>query len=308
MKQNKWKKLGHLYSLPKAGLHSKLLTHASNPTPVLLEGDVYRVFFSGRDVNNRSSIGAVDIDIQNQSIVHEHQDPFFMHGSCDSYYSDGVTIGNTYTVNENRYILFMGWKNPEKSHWYGEIGRLLLKPDLSLELDCDTPLLGKNEDDPISLSYPCIVKNDFGGYQMYYGSTVTWDTGNGEMLHIINYASSEDGHTWNRHGLAVPFELGKAQAFSRPSIIKNGESDYEMWVSYRSGDGTNYRIGHYRSKNCLQWTLPLICVGVDVSKRGWDSEMVEYPFVFDHNGQRYMLYNGNGFGKTGFGLAILSDE
>lgn len=33
--------------------------------------------------------------------------------------------------------------------------------------------------------------------------------------------------------------------------------------------------------------------------------MIEYLFVFDHNGKRYMLYAGNGFGKTGFGLAIL---
>ena len=33
--------------------------------------------------------------------------------------------------------------------------------------------------------------------------------------------------------------------------------------------------------------------------------MIEYPFVFDHDGSRYMLYNGNGYGKTGFGLAVL---
>jgi hypothetical protein len=36
--------------------------------------------------------------------------------------------------------------------------------------------------------------------------------------------------------------------------------------------------------------------------------MIEYPFVFDHADQRYMLYNGNGYGKTGFGLAILDQR
>jgi hypothetical protein len=45
--------------------------------------------------------------------------------------------------------------------------------------------------------------------------------------------------------------------------------------------------------------------GISVSESGWDSEMIEYPFVFDHNGARYMLYNGNGYGKTGFGLAVI---
>jgi hypothetical protein len=34
-------------------------------------------------------------------------------------------------------------------------------------------------------------------------------------------------------------------------------------------------------------------------------EMIEYPFVFDHDGQRYIFYNGNSCGKTGIGLAAL---
>jgi hypothetical protein len=45
--------------------------------------------------------------------------------------------------------------------------------------------------------------------------------------------------------------------------------------------------------------------GIDVSQSGWDANMIEYPFVFDHAGRRYMLYNGNGYGATGFGLAVL---
>ena len=32
-------------------------------------------------------------------------------------------------------------------------------------------------------------------------------------------------------------------------------------------------------------------------------EMVEYPWVFDHDGTRSMPYNGNGYGRTGVGLA-----
>jgi hypothetical protein len=35
-----------------------------------------------------------------------------------------------------------------------------------------------------------------------------------------------------------------------------------------------------------------------------DSDMVEYPSVIDHKGQRLMPHNGNGYGKTGLGLAV----
>ena len=82
----------------------------------------------------------------------------------------------------------------------------------------------------------------------------------------------------------------------------------EMWFSYRSGTGEKYRIGHATSKDGKIWNLSLNKAGIDVSANGWDSEMIEYPFVFSHKNQRYMLYNGNGYGKTGFGLAVSSLE
>ena len=77
-----------------------------------------------------------------------------------------------------------------------------------------------------------------------------------------------------------------------------------MWFSYRSGLGESYRIGYATSRTGSDWELKLSETGIDVSSSGWDSEMIEYPYVFDHRGCRYMLYNGNGYGKSGFGLAI----
>ena len=47
--------------------------------------------------------------------------------------------------------------------------------------------------------------------------------------------------------------------------------------------------------------------GIDVSESGWDSEMICYPFVFKYNGVKFMLYNGNGYGRTGFGYAVWRD-
>jgi hypothetical protein len=302
-----WKKLGQIYNPNESAQHPKLTSHAANPLPVHLKGDVYRVFFSGRDVSNRSSVGAVDIDLHQRKVVKKHHNPFFEHGRMGSFFADGVSIGNVYSVDGIRYMLFMGWQSPEKGHWRGDIGRLILTPELTLQLDSLDPFIGCNETDPISLSYPWVQALPSGGYNMWYGSTLTWDAGNGEMLHVIHHASSNDGTQWHRSGLAVPYELGHAQAFSRPTVIQNPESDFEMWFSYRSGTGEKYRIGYANSKDGMNWKLDLDNVGITVSDNGWDSEMIEYPFVFDHDGRRFMLYNGNDFGKTGFGLAV-SDE
>lgn len=300
-----WRKLGLLYE-PQSN-HPKLLSHAANPLPVHLEDDVFRVYFSGRDDQNRSSVGAVDIDIARRTIVRTFNEPFLVHGPAGSFYEAGISIGNCYQVGSKRYMLFMGWQNPPGAHWRGDIGRIRVADDLSLQLDSKTPFIGASDEDAISLSYPWVMTAEDGSFLMWYGSTESWDAGNGEMLHVIKGATSIDGHVWDRTGPAVPYILGTAQAFSRPTVIGDVDAGYHMWFSYRSGSGQAYRIGYAASEDGQRWRLDLDKTGIDVSENGWDSDMLEYPFVFTHKGQTYMLYNGNGFGRTGFGLAILDN-
>ena len=300
----RWKKLGQLYAPKESGQHPKLLSHAANPLPVHMSGDVYRIFFSGRDYQNRSSVGAVDVDIVQRKVITEHYYPFFEYGPVGSFYSDGVSIGNCYEANGVRYMCFMGWQNPPSGHWRGKIGRLIVTPELELQLDGQEPFMGRDSTDSISLSYPWVHARASGGFDMWYGSTLTWDAGNGEMVHVIQHASSDDGRNWSQTGLSVPHKLGVAQAFSRPTVMLNDGGDFEMWFSYRNGVGEKYRIGYAKSGDGRNWTLDLNGAGLGVSQTGWDSEMIEYPFVFEHNGAWYVLYNGNGYGKTGFGLAI----
>jgi hypothetical protein len=302
-----WKKLGQLYVPTDRGRHPKLISHAANPLPIHITGDIYRIFFSGRDENNRSSVGAVDVDIVQRKVLVDHYFPFFEHGPIGSFYADGVSIGNCYEANGIKYMLFMGWQTPVHGHWRGDIGRLTVTPELSLQLEDETPFMGIDSVDPISLSYPWVHERVLGGFDMWYGSTLKWDAGNGEMLHVIQHATSVEGNKWCRNGLAVPYELGLAQAFSRPTIVASANGDFEMWFSYRSGAGEKYRIGYAKSEDGKSWNLDLDGAGIDVSVSGWDSEMIEYPFIFNHNGTQYMLYNGNGYGKTGFGLAVLDD-
>ncbi len=296
-----WKKLGNIYT--PTPLHEKLLSHAANPLPVYLRDDVYRIFYSGRDASKRSSIGYVDFDLGKREVVYVHDRPVFQHGPAGSFYEHGVSIGNCYSTQGSTYMMFMGWQNPADGHWRGDIGRLLVGSDLSLSLDSHEPLIGCSDMDRISLSYPW-VEQTVHGFEMWYGSTTTWDAGNGEMIHVLNHAHSTDGQAWIKTGQAVPHIVGVAQAFSRPTVMTHPDGSRRMWFSYRSGSGETYRIGQANSLDGKIWQLALDESGIDVSSRGWDSEMIEYPFVFQHDGAFYMLYNGNGYGQSGFGLAI----
>jgi len=294
-----WVKKGVLYENDLSS-NPKLLSHAANPLPILIEGDIYRCYFSARDVNNRSSVGAVDINFSSREIVKRHERIFFEYGEKKSFYSHGVSLGNCYFVDDKHYMLFMGWRNEIGRHWYGQIGRLKVDSDLNLILDSPEPFLPIDDEDPLSMSYPCVVFHD-QKYRMWYGSTVNWDAGNGEMLHVIKYAESNDGQNWVKHGQVITSEIGVAQAFSRPSVYVDEFNEFHMWFSYRSGCGESYRVGYSKSVDGLTWTFPKLALSV--ANSGWDCDMVEYPYVLRHKNELAMLYNGNSYGESGFGLA-----
>lgn len=305
----KWKKLGCIFSPNNTNPY--LISHAANPLPFKIDGNVYRIFYSGRNKDNKSSVGYVDIDIYSKSIKQYPKEPLLKFDSGEnSFYQDGISIGCYFEYKYTGQIdfFFMGWQNPKNSHWRGEIGRFsVIGLTENPRVQNITLFMGRDAEDSISLSYPFIIHEN-GIFKIWYGSTVTWDAGNNEMIHVIKYATSTDGLIWEKKGIAIPYEVGIAQAFSRPCVIvdKNG---YHMWYSFRSGDGSTYRIGYANSKDGILWNrLNKNEVGIDISPSGWDSEMICYPYVFDHNGNRYMLYNGNGYGKTGFGLAVLEQD
>lgn len=207
----KWKKLGQIYK--SKPIDKYLYSHASNPVAYHLYNDIYRIFFSGRNKNNKSSVGYIDIDIDSLTVINKCINSVFTFGEENSFYSHGVSIGNFYKLKNKTYIQFMGWQIREHSHWKGEIGRLQINNEVDkLILNPLEVYLGLDEEDDISLSYP-FVMFDEGIYKMWYGSTLNWSSENGEMIHVIKYATSKDGNKWEKQGLSVSFEVGVAQLF-----------------------------------------------------------------------------------------------
>jgi hypothetical protein len=108
--------------------------------------------------------------------------------------------------------------------------------------------------------------------------------------------------------MCLPFADEYEYAFGRPSVIRCGET-YYMWFAHRATKTADtYRIGFASSRDGRHWERNDAISGIDVSTSGWDSEMICYPGVFVHQGFVYMLYNGNGYGSSGFGLAVMEEK
>jgi hypothetical protein len=297
----KWKKLGRIFCADHN--HPWMLTHAANPVAEHLESDLFRIYFNARDESKRASIATVDIALRDPTrVLAVSSQPVLGPGAVGLFDDSGVSMGCLVSQGPRRLLYYLGWNLGVTVPWRNSIGLAISEgPGQPFERFSPAPLLDRCDADPYTLSYPWVMEDD-GLWRLWYGSSLGWGAEQKDMAHLIKYAESSDGIRWRREGrVALPFRSPDEYAMSKPCVRRDGDL-YRMWYCYR---GDRYRIGYAESRDGVEWVRRDELAGIDISDEGWDSQMVCYPFVFDHGGNRYMLYNGNGYGATGFGLAIL---
>ena len=286
-----------------------MLTHAANPTPYIIDEEkgIVRIFFTCRNKEQYSAVSYVDLDFNNNFEILKIADkPVVSPGEPGLFDDNGASISWVLPINGKFYLYYLGYNIRVTVPWFNTIGLAIGDTiDGPFEKNALVPLLERSNEDPYTLSYPCILA-DNGIYRMWYGSNLKWGKTQNEMNHVIKYAESPDGIHWNRtNQIHINLQHPNEYALSKPYVIKK-DNLYHMWYSYRgNGDITTYRIGYASSPDGNNWTRKDEEAGIDVSADGWDSDMICYPFVFDCGGNTYMLYNGNGYGRTGFGIAQL---
>jgi hypothetical protein len=299
----KWRKLGLVFCPDRN--HPWMSSHAANPVAEHLYDDVFRLYFSCRDEHSRSHIAFVDVELKPPfKILSVAERPLLAPGEIGTFDDSGVSLSCINLIKGKKYLYYLGWNLGVTVPWRNSIGLAVYdETTKTFQRYSKAPLLDRNDVDPYSISYPFVFED--GLYRMWYGSNLSWGKEQKDMAHLIKYAESPDALQWKREGvIALHFKSDDEYAMSRPCVLKE-DGIYKMWYSYR---GESYRIGYAESGDGVAWERKDDEVGIDVSRTGWDSEMVEYPFVFDHGGERYMLYNGNGYGKTGIGLAVLDRD
>jgi hypothetical protein len=297
----KWNKLGLVFAT--GNNYPWMFSHAANPVAEHLHDDVFRLYFSCRDQDSRAHIAYADVDIKPPfKVLKIADEPLLAPGEIGTFDDSGVSLSCIRQFGGRKYLYYLGWNLSVTVPWRNSIGLAIYDPRTgTFQRRSKAPLLDRNDVDPYSISYPFVLEDE-GIYRMWYGSNLKWGKDQEDMAHVIKYAESTDGLSWKREGvIALNFKDSSEYAMSRPCVLKQG-GRYKMWYSYR---GKSYRIGYAESTDAIQWERKDEQVGIDVSDTGWDSEMIEYPFVFDHDSRRYMFYNGNGYGKSGVGLAVL---
>jgi predicted GH43/DUF377 family glycosyl hydrolase len=295
-----WKRLGVVFA--PDGTQPWARSHAALPTPVHVAGDIFRFFYSSRDAENRSHVSWVDVEVSDAPRVLEvAREPVLSPGEDGTFDDSGVGLGCITEADGGLALYYMGWNLGVRSPWRNAIGLARAQTFKGpFERFSPGPILDRSPEDPYTLSYPCVLQFGPQDWRMWYGSNQATGLGKADMSFVIKVARSHDGIRWTRDGLpAVGFANASENALARPTVAKLGER-LLMCFACR---GERYQIGAARSTDAVNWTRIDASMGLSPSKDGWDCEVC-YPALFQHRDRLWLAYNGNGYGATGFGLAV----
>jgi len=314
----KWKKLGKIFDPTEYTLANNCKEFAQSPQ-VLLFDDFLRVYFSTRerDSNGKflSHISFVDMN-KDFTVRGVSIEPVIELGKLGCFDEHGIFPLNTFRVDEKVYGYIGGWNRKVSVSVDGSIGFSVSNNNgLSFERVGDGPIITSSINEPFLVGDPFVQKYD-DVFHMWYIFGVKWEKfaegSQPDRVYKIGHAVSDDGIHWVKQDgkKIVPDSLSEDESQALPTVIKI-EDRYHMYFCYRQSfdfrknKNRGYRIGYAYSDDLVSWKRDDSNVGIGVSDGEWDSDMLCYPHVFEMDGKFYLMYNGNEFGRYGFGVAVL---
>ena len=287
--------------------------------PAVVKCDAFvRVFFSCRpapDANGQYVSRSAFVDLNRQNlleVLNISKKPTMELGGLGSFDEFGTYPTSVIRNGHEIWAYYGGWTRCESVPFNVAIGLGISRDGgVTFEKVGKGPILSYSLEEPFVISGPKIRRFN-GTWHLWYIAGERWLEHNSkpEPVYRIRMASSADGLTWTKHNKdLIERRLEKDECQASPDVyFSNGR--YHMFFCYRYGlDYRNrergYRIGYASSDDQVNWVRDDSKAGIDVSKEGWDSEMISYPHVFDLDGAVYMMYLGNQVGRFGFGLARL---
>jgi predicted GH43/DUF377 family glycosyl hydrolase len=306
----KWNKKGLIFQpsdAPEFGF-----THTQCPTPLVLE-DRIRIFFGGRQKDGKGAIYYLDVDAENPSkLIKIYDKPMLVKGSLGNFDQDGVL---QVAVKRNKDKLFL---------YYGGFSKMVSSPHtcmMGIAVSSDNgnsftrlsegPILPISKTDPLLIGSADIILHD-NKWHMIYTSGTKWHNveDQPELSYALKYASSVNGIDWEPSGIIVIPQEAEINADCKPSVFKIGNTFHMYFstrkiVDYHDSGSNSYRFGYATSNDLINWQRNDSVSGIGVSAEGWDSAMICYSNIIQIGEKFIMFYNGNSFGKNGFGYAEL---
>jgi hypothetical protein len=280
-------------------------SHAGLPAVEAIDGGRFDIYYSPRDERGRAHIARASLDVAPDgelAVVGHDPQPVLSPGPLGAFDDSGVTMSCVVESDAGTLLYYTGWTLGVSVPFYFYVGAAVrVHGQSDFRRVSPAPILERSAIDPYLTASPWVLREE-GTWRMWYVSCSGWEMVDGAPRHRyhLRYAQSTDGLHWRRNGqVAIDFANRDEYAMSRPCVI-GGDGSYRMWFSVR---GESYRLAYAESADGVRWKRDDSRAGLPASSGDWDSEMVAYPALFERQGVEYLLYNGNGYGRSGIGYA-----
>lgn len=300
-----WIKKGFIFNADH--LESWAIKGAMIPTPYDLNDKIVRIYLTFLDSSGIGRCGFVDLDKNNLTKIKGYsKEPLFDIGVDGTFDENGaLTCSVTESKSGKLYFYYAGFELGTKIRYRLLTGLTIMDKELKLIKKHPTPVLERTPTELFFRCGPfCIYDTKIDMYKMWYVAGSDWISIENKKMPVyeIKYLESKDGISWPDEGeVCIRIENENEHGFGRPYVIQH-DSLYKMFYSIRIKH-FGYRLGYAESYDGIKWDRKDHLMNLDVSKEGWDSDMLAYSSVIEINKKLVMFYNGNGFGKTGFGYA-----
>jgi hypothetical protein len=316
----RWRKLGKIFDPTEHALPSDCVQFAQSPQALVFD-EFIRVYFSTRALDKSngkflSHVAFVDLSKDLQRIVRVADAPVIALGGLGCFDEHGIFPMSVLRVGDRVYGYTCGWSRRVSVSVETGIGLAI-----SRDQGCTFQRIGAGPVLGASLHEPCLVGDGFvkvigGRFHMWYIFGTGWarsaPDAEPDRTYKIGHAVSDDGISWVKEEARqiVADRLGPAESQALPTVIELGRRFhmffcYRQSFDFRNNSARGYRIGHAHSDDLDTWTRDDEHPALEPSAGAWDSDMLCYPHVFECDGNVYLLYNGNEFGRYGFGAAVL---
>jgi hypothetical protein len=314
----KWTKLGLLFQPQEHQLPNGCSAFAQAPQALVFD-DFVRIYFStrSRDAGGHylSHVSFVDVDRLLRRVIRTASHTVIPLGALGCFDEHGIFPMNVVRAGNSIHAFTCGWSRRASVPVETAIGRAVSYDDgRTFTRLGPGPVMAASMNEPFLVGDPFVLMRD-GVWHMWYIYGTAWEESRSDpgpaRVYKIAHALSEDGTCWLRNGTPIIADaIGSNECQALPTVFEY-KNVWHMYFCYRyatdfrTNSSRGYRLGYARSMDLTTWRRDDAEAGIDVSSQGWDSEMLCYPHVFRCDGEIYMLYNGNAFGRDGFGAAVL---
>lgn len=317
----KWKKLGRIFNPVDHTLANNCVEFAQSPQTLVFD-DFVRIYFSTRETDPKngkflSHISFVDMSKDFKTVLNISKETVIKLGELGAFDEHGIFPINLVRDKDKILAYTCGWSRRVSVSVETSTGLAISNNNgLTFEKVGHGPVLTSSPNEPFLVgdSFVTIVN---GSYHMLYIFGTRWidtDTEGAARVYKIGQATSTDGVNWiKEEGRQIISDfLNPDECQALPTMVFHNNR-YHMYFCYREATGfrkdktRGYRLGYAYSYDLKNWTRDEANCGISFSPEGWDSDMMCYPHIFKCDGRVYLLYNGNEFGRYGFGIAVLEE-